>query len=112
TSGGYPHLVVATIGVIAGMTWLALALHRYARVAVTGVVAGLAVAVSTHAALGTWGAVWRTDGWAWALLGAQVLLVVLGLLRAREVPAGSGLPRRLAWSIWPGLFVAGVVVAN
>ena len=120
SDGGYPHLVVATAGVVAAMTWLALALTRHAHVAVTGLVTGLALSVLTHAALGTWGAVWRTDAWAWLLLAVQVGLVVLAAARARggavDGSAGSGapagLPRRLAWTIWPGLFLAGVVVAN
>ncbi|GAB2619689.1 hypothetical protein [Pseudactinotalea suaedae] len=119
SEGGYPHLVLATAGVVAAMTWLALALTRHAQVAVVGLVTGVAVSVLTHAALGTWGAVWRTDVWAWLLLAAQVGLVVLTVVRAGRGAvhdpagaAGPALPRRLAWTIWPGLFVAGVVVAN
>lgn len=110
--GGYPHLVVASIGVVAAMTWLALALHRHATTAVPGLVTGIALSVVTHAALGTWGAVWRTDAWGWSLLVAQVALVVVAAVLARGVAAGDGLPRPLGWLIWPGLFLAGVVVAN
>ena len=109
--GGRPHLVVATIGVVAAMTWLALALHAHGRHAVTGLVSGVALSVVTHAALGTWGAVWRTDVWAWALLALQVALVAAAGRRARAVD-GEGVPARLGWLVWPGLIVAGVVVAN
>src|SRR5690606_32197435 len=97
---------------VAGMTWLALTVVRRARVAVAGLVTGIALSVTTHAALGTWGAVWRSDVWACSLLVVQVGLVVLAALRSRGAGGYAALPRRLAWSIWPGLFVAGVVVAN
>lgn len=112
SDGGYPHLVVATIGVVAAMTWLALALPRHPAVAVTGLVTGVALSVVSHAALGTWGAVWRTDAWAWTLLVVQVALVAIGALGSRQVAAGAGIAARLGWLIWPGLFLAGLVVAN
>src|SRR5690606_17221639 len=107
SQGGRPHLVVATIGVAAAMTWLALALHAHGRHAVTGLVSGVALSVVTHAALGTWGAVWRTDVWAWALLALQVALVAAAGRRARAV-AGEVVPARLGWLEWAGLIVAGV----
>ncbi|MBC9226813.1 hypothetical protein GL325_10785 [Aeromicrobium sp. 636] len=109
TDGGRPHLVLASGGVVAAVTWLALALPRHREAAVTGVVAGLAVSVTTHAALGTWGAVWRSDGWAWALLVVQIACLVPAFTRrGRE----DGLGRRLALTLLPGLFLSGVVVAN
>lgn len=112
SAGGYPHLAVATAGVVAGMTWLALTLVRLARFAVTGLVGGIALSVTTHAALGTWGAVWRTDAWAWSLLAAQILLVVAAVVRSRGRGGVTTLARPFAWLVWPGLFLVGVVVGN
>ena len=109
TEGGRPHLTVASIGVVAAMTWLALALPRLRDAAVTGVVAGLALSVTTHAALGTWGAVWRDDAWAWALVVVQ-LAACVPTVRAEGDATRIG--RRLAWTLLPGLFLAGVIVAN
>ncbi|MBA4607614.1 endonuclease/exonuclease/phosphatase family protein [Aeromicrobium sp. Marseille-Q0843] len=109
TDGGHLHLVVASVAGIAAMTWLSLALPRHRDAAVTGVVAGLAVAVTTHAALGTWGAVWRDDVWAWLLLAAQL---VACLATMRTPAEGRGVGRRFALTVMPGLFLAGVIVAN
>ncbi|MCD9154551.1 endonuclease/exonuclease/phosphatase family protein [Aeromicrobium duanguangcaii] len=109
TDGGRPHLVLASGGVVAAVTWLALVLPRHREAAVTGVVAGLALSVTTHAALGTWGAVWRSDGWAWALLVVQVgCLVPAFTHRGHE----EGIGRPLALTLFPGLFLGGVIVAN
>ncbi|WP_286930578.1 MULTISPECIES: endonuclease/exonuclease/phosphatase family protein [Aeromicrobium] len=109
TEGGHLHLVVASVAGIAAMTWLSLALPRHRDAAVTGVVAGLAVSVTTHAALGTWGAVWRDDVWASLLLAAQLAACLATLHTPSE---GRGVGRRFALTVMPGLFLAGVIVAN
>lgn len=110
TDGGRPHLTIASVGVVAAVTWLALALPHRRDAAVTGVVAGIAASVTTHTMLGTWGAVWRSDGWAWLLLVVQIAACLLpGLFRGSR-PDGVG--RRFAATFLPGLFLSGVVVAN
>ncbi|MET0467548.1 MAG: endonuclease/exonuclease/phosphatase family protein [Aeromicrobium sp.] len=109
TEGGHLHLTVASVAGVAAMTWFALALPRHRDAAVTGVVTGLAVSVTTHAALGTWGAVWRDDAWAWTLLALQ-LIACLATLRTPE--EGRGIGRRFALTVMPGLFLAGVILAN
>ncbi len=111
TEGGRPHLVVASVGVVAIVTWLALVLPRHRALAVTGVTVGIAVSVTTHAALGTWGAVWRHDLWSWLLLAWQITFVVaVGCFRGTQATGRMG--GRFAWTFLPGLFLAGVVVAN
>jgi len=117
TSGGHLHLAIGSIGVIAAIAWLALALRRTVGAAVTGLVAGIALSVVTHAALGTWGAVWRRDGWAWLLLVLQIGLLIVGWLhresdgRARR--RGQEAPERgFGWLVMPGLFLVGMLVGN
>jgi len=111
TDGGQPQLIAASVGVAAAITWLSLAAVSTGDVLIVGVAAGTAVGVVSHAALGTWGAVWREDGWAWALLAVQVVgAVVAGwLARGRRPVAVSG---RAAWLVMPGLLLAGIVLAN
>ncbi|WP_370616601.1 endonuclease/exonuclease/phosphatase family protein [Mumia qirimensis] len=112
SDGGRPQLVLASVGVAASIVWLALAVVRYGDVAAVGTVTGVAVSVTTHAALGTWGAVWRHDFWGWALLVVQVAVLVAATSKSRgreTVPAPG---RRFAWLLMPGLLVAGVVVGN
>ncbi|MGH1563922.1 endonuclease/exonuclease/phosphatase family protein [Mumia sp. DW29H23] len=112
TDGGRPQLVLASVGVAASLTWLSLAVARYGDVAVVGVATGLALSVTTHAALGTWGAVWHRDAWGWVLLVAQVVTALGAAYAARggDTPASPG--RRFAWLLLPGLLLAGIVVAN
>lgn len=112
SDGGQPQLVLASVGVAAALAWLSLAVVRYGDVAVVGTVAGLALSVTTHAALGTWGAVWRHDAWGWVLLVVQAAAVVGAtvLVRRRDTVPAPG--RRFAWLLMPGMFLAGIVLAN
>jgi len=112
--GGHLHLIVASIGVVAGVVWLAIALRRAGRDAVVALAVGFALSVVSHAFLGTWGTVWRHDGWSAALVVVQVVLVAIGLGAGRATPEdrGTGSGRALGWLVMPGIFVAGVVVAN
>lgn len=111
TDGGQPQLVVSSLGLAAGITWLSLAAASSGDVLVVGVAAGTALGTVTHAALGTWGAVWRDDGWAWALLVSQVVGVLLAW-RAARGHRPQAVARRTAWLVMPGLLLAGLVFAN
>ncbi|MBW9204429.1 endonuclease/exonuclease/phosphatase family protein [Mumia sp. zg.B17] len=110
--GGRAQLVLASVGLVASLVWLALAVARYGDVAVVGTVTGLAISVTTHAALGTWGAVWRGDAWGWALLVVQVALTCLGTYGARNREPSPPAGRRFAWLLMPGVLLAGIVVAD
>ncbi|KAA1424478.1 hypothetical protein FE697_000645 [Mumia zhuanghuii] len=112
SDGGRPQLVLASVGVAASLVWLSLAVVRYGDAAVAGTVTGLALSVTTHAALGTWGAVWRHDFWGWTLLVVQVAVLVVATYasRGREPDPAPG--RRFGWLLMPGLLLAGIVVGN
>ncbi len=106
--GGDPQLWIATVGLVAALAWLYVAPFG-SRVLAAGVMTGLAVATLTHAALGSWGAVWRADAWAWGLLAVQTAAVLLSLRGERWVGAS---PPRFALALLPALLLAGVALAN
>src|SRR5699024_2466890 len=90
-------------------TWLAFAAVILGDVLVTGVACGLAASTLTHAALGTWGAVWRADGWGWARLVLQVAVV---LLSHPKTFAPRSAAARTAWLVTPALLIAGILTFN
>lgn len=111
TDGGRPQLVVASLGIAAGIAWLSLAAVSLGDSLVAGVAAGTACGVVTHAALGTWGAVWRDDVWAWGLLVVQVVGAVAAWWFTRgDRPVAVA--SRTAWLVMPGLLLGGIVFAN
>ena len=112
TDGDRPQLVVASVGTVAGLWWLALACGRHARQLVPGVAWGLLLATTAHAALGTYGAVWRRD-----VFGVLETVVVVGVaITALVLSRGAGPDeapgRRAAWLVLPVLLLCGVVFAN
>src|SRR5699024_7594460 len=52
------QVIASSLGVVAIFTWLAFSAVVLGDVLVLGVAGGLAASTLTHAALGTWGAVW------------------------------------------------------
>lgn len=109
--GNRPLLWTASVGVAAGVLSLAIAAARLGSTLLPGLFAGVAAAATTHAALGTWGAVWRTDWAEIACLTALVAAVVAGLLETRSTPSTAA-PTWLAWVTLPVLLVAGMTLAN
>lgn len=109
TDGGRPQLWLASTGVVGGIWWLSAVLGRDRRLIAPGIAAGLALATVSHAALGTFGAVWRRDAWGWLELVVSVGLVLV----LWRTPLTSRAPsRRAAWSVFPALLLAGVLFAN
>lgn len=110
-ASGRSLLAVASVGVVLALLALALAASRFGRSLGPGLMAGLALAATTHAALGTWGAVWRRD-----LAGALVTaaLAVLVVVSLRHLRAGDSRPAALpvAWLVLPVLLLAGITLAN
>lgn len=108
--GGQAQLWIASIGVASVVAWLAIIVSRNAGALAASTALGLLLAAGVHAALGTWGAVWRIDAW------SIVLLVVQLGLAAWTAPAALAgadrLPRRRAWFFLPALLVAGIALAN
>ncbi|QMW65999.1 endonuclease/exonuclease/phosphatase family protein [Mumia sp. ZJ1417] len=111
TDGGQAQLVAASLGIAAGIAWLSLAATSYGDVLVVGLAAGLSLGTVTHAALGTWGAVWRGDAWGWVLLVVQVVGAAVAWRLARDHRSRAA-ARRTAWLVMPGLLLAGIVFAN
>ncbi len=111
--GGGPQLWWASAGVAFAVAWSCLAARCRGDRLVQAFAVGMALATTTHAALGTWGAVWRDDVWAWLLLAVQAGLV-LGALAGGSRGEGrrSPAPRGLALALLPGYLVAGVWAAN
>ena len=109
--GGWFLLVVASVGVVLALLALTLTVARLGAAVVPGLFTGLAAGATTHAALGTWGAVHRTDvagAFATALLVATVVTTLRG--HREGVPAAA--PLRLAWVVLPVVLVAGIALAN
>ncbi|MET0767130.1 MAG: endonuclease/exonuclease/phosphatase family protein [Aeromicrobium sp.] len=111
TDGGRPQLVLGSLGTVAGLWWLALACGRNAGVLVPGLAWGLLFSTTAHAALGTYGAVWRRDVAGIVVLLLAVALVVLALAKAGDGP-GEAPGRRAGWLVLPVLLLCGVLFAN
>lgn len=103
------QVIASSLGVIAIFMWLAFSAVVLGDVLVLGVATGLAASTLTHAALGTWGAVWRADGWGWALLVLQAALVVVSHRKTFSVRTSAA---RTAWLLMPALLIAGIVTFN
>jgi endonuclease/exonuclease/phosphatase family metal-dependent hydrolase len=109
--GGAPQLAVASAGVVVAVLWLCLASRGLGDVLVPGLFLGLLLSASTHAALGTFGAVWRHDAWGWLVLAIQVLLV-LTAWRGHVPVEARAVARRTAWLVFPALLLAGIALAD
>ena len=109
--GGRPLLTLASIGIVAVVLALAMATARAGTALMPGVFMGLALAATTHAALGTWGAVWRRDLPGLLVALALAALVVVSLRPLRDADAGAP-PARLCWLVFPVVLIAGITLAN
>src|SRR5690606_12101127 len=109
--GDQPQLWWSSLGVACAVAWCCLATKRFGDFLVEGYAVGLALAATSHAALGTWGAVWRSDGWGWALLVVQLALVAASLpVLRRTDPTPS--TRGLAFWLLPSYLLAGTWAAS
>ena len=109
--GGTSQLAVASAGVVVAALWLCLTTRGLGDVLVPGLFLGLLLSASTHAALGTFGAVWRHDAWGWLVLAVQVLLV-LAAWRGHVPVEARAVARRTAWLVFPALLLAGIALAD
>ncbi len=110
--GGTAQLWWGSLGTACAIGWTCLATRRLGDGLVRAYTVGLAIAAVTHAALGTWAAVWRNDVWGWSLLSVQAGLVAVALTtygrRGSETPA----PRGLAVVLLPSYLLVGVWAAS
>lgn len=112
--GGQPLLIITTAGVVAALLALALSAARLGPALVPGLVGGLALAATSHAALGSWAAVWRHDLAGVLVAVALVVLCVLSVPVLRAAQTGvtgpaSGMP---GWLVMPVVLLAGITLAN
>lgn len=84
TGGGGAQLYTASVGLLAGLVWLAASAVSAPR-PVPGLVLGLAATTVLHTAVGTYDLVWRTGAGAWTL----TVLVALAFLAATAHPSLS-----------------------
>ncbi|GAA2217083.1 endonuclease/exonuclease/phosphatase family protein [Micromonospora olivasterospora] len=114
--GGRTQLWLATVGLLAGLVWLAGTAARTDR-PLPGLALGLALGAVTHAAVDTYDLVWRS-GWAgWAGSGALVALFLAGTARLASTPAASASPARPGGArVWllagPALLLTGMVALS
>lgn len=111
TDGNRPQLVVASVGTAFGILWLAVTVGRHAAALAPGIAWGLLLATASHAALGSYGAVWRRDTWGTLELVASVTLVGLAGLRTGADPLRRP-GRAAAWLVFPVLLLDGVLFTN
>ncbi|GAA5146198.1 hypothetical protein GCM10025768_04460 [Microbacterium pseudoresistens] len=81
-SGGDVQLYGSSIGVVLTVAAVCLAAGALDRAFVPSILLGVAVSVGSHAFLGGFGAVWRSDGWDVALLLVQAVFVGVAVRRA------------------------------
>ncbi|WP_439592586.1 endonuclease/exonuclease/phosphatase family protein [Microbacterium sp.] len=109
--GGPVQLYGSSLGVVLAVAALCLATASLGRALVPSVMLGVAVAATTHAALGTFGAVWRMDAWAVALLIVQALLVALAVREVGWLRAEPVAPRT-ALLVLPGMLLLQLALVN
>ncbi|WP_433149076.1 endonuclease/exonuclease/phosphatase family protein [Actinomadura nitritigenes] len=112
TDGGDPQLYTASVGLLAGLVWLvATAMTaRDTAPAMTGFVAGLAVATALQAAIEGIDLVWRAGVVPWIPLLVYLALFAVALARHREADGEPAAPRAwlgaglsvLLWGVYTG----------
>ena len=91
--GGDVQLYGASVGVILLVAVLCLCAGSLGRTFVPSVFVGVAASTATHAMLGGYGAVWRSDAWDIALLLVQAVLVWFAVRGASDTPREPVSPR-------------------
>ncbi len=106
--GGQPQLYLASVGLLAGITWLAATAESGERL-IPGVPVGIAAAAAQHALLGTVDLTWRHVWWAWLVGLAEAALFVWAVLRW---PAKSDLNAGGWFVVGPALLLSGMLATS
>lgn len=109
--GGDFQLYGSSLGVALAVAALCLVAGSVGRLLVPSVLLGVALSVSTHAALGTFGSVWRSDVFDVALLAVQALLVAGAVLTARVAPPEAA-SARTGLVLLPALLILQLALVN
>jgi len=97
-AGGRPQLVLAALGLLAGLAWLATVAVRGSRAGYRGLVAGLALSAGLHGALGTVDLAWR-DG-APAAVATALLAAAFVVAAALPGPGWRGGAEPVGGRVW------------
>ncbi|BCJ66922.1 endonuclease/exonuclease/phosphatase family protein [Polymorphospora rubra] len=113
TPGGQAQLYVASVGLLAGLVWLAATATAATR-PVAGLVLGLATATVLHTALDTLDLTWRADVLSYALTGAVVAVFLALVWRAEPGTEPRTRPGRAApWLLaGPALLLSGMLAGS
>lgn len=114
-TGGDLQLYGSSLGVALTVAALCLIAGSAGRSLPTHVTLGLALSVTTHATLGSFAAVWRTDGWDIALLIIQALLLLIAARRAMSGTAAQTeqpTAARLSLLVFPALLLLLLALVN
>jgi endonuclease/exonuclease/phosphatase family metal-dependent hydrolase len=106
--GGQPQLYLASVGLLAGIAWLAATAESGERLS-PGVPAGIAAAAVQHALLGTVDLTWRATWWAVLLGFAEAAAFAVAALRW---PGRSGLEVGGWFVVGPALLVSGMLATS
>lgn len=109
--GGDVQLYGSSIGVALAVAALCLLAGTLGRTLVPSVFLGLLLSTGTHAMLGGWGAVWRTDGWDVVLLVVQAALLAFAVRGAADAPA-EPIAARPAMLLLPALLLVLLALGN
>ncbi|MFE6996772.1 endonuclease/exonuclease/phosphatase family protein [Microbacterium sp. NPDC057659] len=91
--GGDVQLYGSSLGVVLTASALCLAAGSLGRTLVPSVFLGVLLSAATHAMLGGYGAVWRSDAWDVTLLALQAVLLVFAVRTADLAPREPVSPR-------------------
>lgn len=111
-AGGDVQLYGSSAGVLLAVAALCLLAGTAGQSLLPNVFLGVALAVSTHAALGSFGAVWRRDPLDVVLLVTQGALVAVALRSLLAAPADSPASPRSGLLVFPVLLVLQLALAN
>ncbi|MFE2773116.1 endonuclease/exonuclease/phosphatase family protein [Microbacterium resistens] len=113
--GGDVQLYGSSLGVALAVAALCLAAGALGRRLIPSVFLGIAVATTVHAALGSFGAVWRDDAAAYAVLVLQATVVAFAVRasgRVTEEPGDPAVAARSALLLLPMLLLVLLALAN
>ncbi|QAY60174.1 hypothetical protein ET475_09355 [Microbacterium protaetiae] len=110
-NGGDVQLYGSSLGVVLGVSAVCVCAGVLGRSFVPSILLGVALSASTHAILGTFGAVWRRDGWDVALLIVQAVLI-LAAARGASRLAASPVSARTAFLVFPVLLILLLALVN
>lgn len=116
--GGDVQLYASSLGVALTVAALCLLAASAGPALIPALFLGVAISASTHAALGSFGAVWRSDAYDIVLLVAQAAVLALALWGIRKPPQSSSdrtptpVSARVGLLLFPSLLIMQLALIN